>query len=464
MLDSVDPFHNTHQPMSETLRQLEQPISKILGEFIQRCAPDHNTRTVAITSLVMSYWQLKGRALTPDVPSMLLVQTVQTGETIDDPVDEFMKGLVYIQEQNKPRVQSEGPFACGSIDLAPKAMGNAIQERRLLGNDFVDNPAKLQSARELEQRFRAAQVTGFGHGKCRPYSRAWHPDYGLLTDGNGQIILRLNEAPDRVAFRRDLLDDPKRLLFPSGIGNNLELTPKNLSVSGSLPQNLCDGKLAASTFAMGLPFFLLPHTTAEPLKPDCAAAISNLATIWQNEPVAPVLPILRLPLSPSALPLQSALRKRLANLPATYEFAVLQAVHQLDGICDRIARFAMGNETKAEELVALYISLYENTLRGIVLSVVSLSYFGHGLYPDSECKNMRVKAHKLLRKLREKGPTNCGELLKILHLSKEERDPLLERLREENLVRVEKGNATATNFTEFTKGLYSREEFQLVKS
>ncbi|MEK6254192.1 MAG: hypothetical protein N2B05_05815, partial [Gemmatimonadales bacterium] len=349
----------------------------------------------------MSLWQLKGHALTPHIPSLLLINA---GEATDDPIDGFTSGLVYSEEENRPRVQTDGPFTCAPVDLAPKAMRNALAERRSLGADPGDAPSTLQRARELEERFHAAQVTGYGHGRCRPYSEAWHPDYGWLTDPDDQVILRLNGAPDRAAFREDVLDDPRRLVFPDGIGNGLSTVPKMVSLSGSLTPDLCDGKLASNIVALGLPFFLLPHVTEEPLAADGLAAIESLAKVWGHNPVLPVVPSLQLPISTSIQAHEAALRRRLANLPATYAFAVLQAVHQLDGVCDRIVRFAGDDKAGMEALVTLCQDVYEHTLRGIVISVASLSYFERGLYLGPGCEHLRAKAIKLLGYLRKNGP------------------------------------------------------------
>jgi hypothetical protein len=439
------------------LSDLGRPTHALLSSFIRRCSPDPDTRTVAITALVLGLWQLKGSRLTSHVPSLLLVNA---GEATDDPVDEFTRGLVYDGGANRPGVRTSGAFTCGAVGLAPEAMRNALVERQSLGAVKSDDLSKLQRARELEERFRAAQVTGYGLGRCRPYSEAWDEEHGLLIGEDDQIILRLNGAPDRAAFRDDVLDDPARLVFPTGVGDGLLPAAKGISLSGSLPAELCSGEVVSHTVALGLPFFLLPHTAEDPLVGG-TAAIENLAKIWQHEPVTPVSPTLRLP--PPAAAHEASLRRHLARLPATYEFAVLQAAHQLDGVCDRIARFAGGGEAGMEELAALCGDLYDHTVRGMAISVAGLSYFGRGLNLEPGCEPLRSKAIKLLHYLRKNGPTACSLLLKNVHLKKRERDALLERLGEERLVEVEGGKAAATGYGEFTTGLYAREEFSLAK-
>ena len=67
--------------------------------------------------------------------------------------------------------------------------------------------------------------------------------------------------------------------------------------------------------------------------------------------------------------------------------------------------------------------------------------------------------------LREKGPTTKSDLLRHgARLKKTERDPLLERLVDEDLVRMEGKIVTATTYSEFVTALHAREEFPQPKN
>ena len=433
-------------PIPDKLRKLNRPRAEILTDFAGNCSSDPDTRTVAITSLVLSLWQLKGLALTPHVPWLLLINA---GSATHDPIDGFTRRLVFDEEENKPRVQTDGPFMGAPVDLAPKAMRNAQAELRSIGVGSAGNPVKSLRARELEERFRAAQVTGFGLGRCRPYSEAWHEEYGLLTGVDDQTILRLNQAADLAEFRNDVIEEPFKLAFPTGVGSSLVLVPKSISLSGSLPGEHCCGTFVGKMIALGLPLILLPHTNAEELGGDSLVGVEMLAKIWQHERCLPVLPALRLPRS--ALGYERVLRSYLSRLPATYEFAILQLVHQLESICERIACFARDDKTGIDQIAAICDHLFHHTLRGISISVASLAFFGRGIDLDDP-------EIKLLRHLRKRGATKCSALLGLLHLKARQRDTILKRLGEVGLVQVAEGIARATTLEEFTIGLFERHE------
>ena len=103
-------------------------------------------------------------------------------------------------------------------------------------------------------------------------------------------------------------------------------------------------------------------------------------------------------------------------------------------------------------------------MRGMVISVAGLSWFGLGLYLGPECEPLRDKAIKLLRRLRTKGPLSCSDLRRNMHLKKQERDALLARLEEEHLVRIDDKRVVATTYGDFVEALYGREEFPQVRN
>ena len=207
------------------------------------------------------------------------------------------------------------------------------------------------------------------------------------------------------------------------------------------------------------PLFALPHWTAPALETACVPKLKSLAMIWDATPVRPVLTSSRLPESDWVSAYEAGLRRRLQTLPGTYNFAVLQAVRQLEGICDRIANFAGDGEVGLIERVALCRDLYQHALRGMVLGVVALSWHGPGLCLDPEAESLRDEAFRLLKFLRKHGPASKSAILQRCHLKKLQRDLLLERLSAEDLVQVDGTTVAATPYAEFVRALYEREEF-----
>lgn len=441
----------------EKLRAFEKPGHEAFADFIHKCSPDPATRTVATTALVLSFWQLKGRTLTEtEVPSMLLVNA---GESASDSIDDFVRDLVYDEEKNRPQVQREGPCMGMPIDRAPRMMKNAFLERRALGGDVpLDGSEKYYAAKNAELKFDVAKATAYGRSGCRNYTQAWHPEYGLLTDEDDPLILRLNGEADRSAFRNDLLNDPGKLTSPTGIGRHLCMEPKRVSISGSVRPGEWKGRAVSRSIDLGAPLFALPHNTGQ-LEAGREAMFGSLAIIWRSARCLPVFASSRLPNSDWVSAYEAALRRRLQTLPGDYEFAVLQTVRQLDGVCDRIANFAGEGKVGLMERVALCRDLYQHTLRGMVLGVVALSWHGPGLYLGPEAESLRDEAFKLLRFLRNHGPASKSAILQRCHLKKRQRDLLLERFSAEDLVQVDGTTVSATTYSEFVRALYERKEF-----
>ncbi len=451
-------------PLPGRLKELDRPMHEALADLIHGCSPDPSTRTAATTAFVLSLWQLGGLKLTRQIPSMLLIRPEMDGP---DPIDDFVMTVIHDEAKNEPRVQSEGPFMHAPIDLAPRAMQSAVLIRRNLGKKIPpDDHNKRLEADTAEKKFRAAQRTGHGYGRSRCYGKAWHPDFGLLTDADHPLILRLNNEDDRSEFCRDLLEEPEKIVFPQGIGANLFPTAKAVVLSGSLTANLWTGKHARMFLASGMPFFVVPHVAGAPLHEKGLNLLQCFAMIWQSAPLLPVETALRLPGADWVRRYHLALRKRLALLPLAAEFPALQAIHQLDEICRRIVGVAWGPHSTEGEALALYQDLFHHTLRGLVIGMASHTWFGMGLMPGAEWVALRKKAARLLDRLRHEGPVTKTDLLKNFHLCKQERDVLLEQLAGQGLLRVDVDGRTvaATTYREFVVGLYASEEFPAVES
>ncbi len=186
--------------------------------------------------------------------------------------------------------------------------------------------------------------------------------------------------------------------------------------------------------------------------------------IWQSTPLPRVVPALRLPGSDWVRHYHRKLLEHLAVLPLQPLFPTLQAVHQLEGVCKRIVGVARGPHSTEDEAIALYQDLYHHTFRGIVIGMASQLWFGPGLMPGEKHDDLRKKAERLLRRLRDKGPVTKTDLLKNFHLTKPERDALLEQLAGLGLLRLDGPTVAATSYREFVEWLYASEEFPAVES
>lgn len=460
LLNPFDP--SAAPPVPELFKQLDHPLHEALAGFIHGCSPDPTTRTVATTALTLSLWQLQGHALTPELPSLLLIRAEDAGE---DPIDTFIRSLVYNPEDNKARVQTAGPFMYGSIDQAAKAMETAVGIRRQLGrHTSPGNAGEKIEARTAEEMFRAALRTAHGHGRSRSYSKAWHPDYGLLTDSDDQLILRLNDDEDRAGFCADFLDRPEKVVIPKGVGADLFPTAKTVSISGALGTELWAQKLAGRALTCGKPFFAIPHAAGSPLDPEYLDVLRLFALTWKQKSFLPIHAGIRLPPDQWVRNYHTALRKRLAVLALPAEFPTLQVIHQLAEICELIVSAACGPDVSHEEVVALFQDLYRHTLRGLVIGMAGYTWFGMGLSLGPECEPLYAKGMRILGKLRNGGELSKSDLLKNFHIKKDERDLLLQRFSEENLVHVDGRHVVATSYREFVDGLYSREEFPPVEN
>ena len=436
------------------LKSLDEPTHEVLSALVHGCSANPSTQTTTATALVLSLWQLRGRAMTEHVPSMLLLNAAEIDR---DPIDEFSRSIVHNEEANKPRVVNKWGNDPIRPEQAQRVMADTVAERSSLSPNLTDDPVGIERAQALETRFRDARLAGFGCGHSRGYAQAWNEHFGLLTNDSGELIARLDGAPDRAAFRHHVLEDPHQLRTPIGIGTNLLRVHKSISISGSLTPDLWDENLARGIVELGLPILFLPHTAQEPLMIGNQPALDVLPTLWQTAAGSRATTSLLLPPTGWFDAHANDVRKRLRRLPGNggYEFAVLQVLHQLGSVCNGIAHFAGGSpEATQAQISALFWDIHTRAFRGITLGVAALAW--HCLGFDPGCP--RKKALKALRDLRRKGSMSPSEILRSAHLKKDERDLMLKRLLAEDLIQVEGKTVTAATFDEFVDALHARAE------
>jgi hypothetical protein len=433
-------------PKWEGLKRLDQPALPVLAEFVHGCSKDPVTRTASVTLFVTSLWQLAGRSMTAQMPSTIVVNA---HDLVPDATDLLASLMV-------ANPHGSGLRTCpvsGTPGQASGTMAAVLAQKQKLGKA---NASNAPIHRDLEERYFAAQRTGFGYGPSRRYAEAWHESFGLLTDREDELILRLDAPQDRAAFRTDVLGGEKRLRQPLGYGKGLEAVPKHIALSGSFPVSLWDATLASGIVELGLPILMLPSVAKTP--PEIAnEAIfgfitSSLPRSFDHrvEEPANLIP------DPWFEGYGRELRLRLRHLPANYEYTMQKLVRQFFPVCLRIARWCgtySGSATA--EIMALTYDLCAHATRGLVLSLAGLAW--HGLGIDAGCS--REKVLKALDCLRTGEPMTRSELRGGARLEKRERDLLVECFAAEDLVRIDGKTVTATTYEEFVDSLHRRKAF-----
>ena len=451
MIPSINRFNPVTPPVRwEGLEKSNEPALPVLAEFVHGCSKDPATRTASVTLLVTSLCQLTGRSMTGRMPSTIVVNA---HDLVPDATDLLASMIVANPHDSGPRVYKEGYFMTGTPKQAPKAMVVAIHEKQALGKVSTYN-ASIH--RDREERYFAAQRTGFGYGPSRGYAEAWNDSFGLITDGKDEVILRIDGPQDRAAFRKDVIGDAERLRQPLGYGKGLKLVPKHIALSGSLPASQWDAKLANGIVELGLPLLILPSVAKTPPEVANEAVLDFItASLPRSFSDRVEEPINLIP-DPWFEGYGRELRMRLRHLPANYESTMQKLARQLFPVCLRIASWCgIYSGSSNEEILALTYDLCGHTLRGLVLSVAGLAW--HGLGIDAGCSQQKVV--RVLEYLRTREPMTKSELLRGAHLGKEERDGLLACLTAEGLIRVDGKIVTATSYVEFVEDLQVRKQF-----
>lgn len=430
--------------------RVTQPMIRVLGDFVSGW--DADARTATVTTLVVSLWQISGRGMSHISPSLILLNATSSEP---DPIDSLAALLVNEDpEVTAPGRHRDGAYANCDPQYAASTMAIAIEQAAKL------NPASEYDRQELlglESLYFAAQHSGFGTGRSRPYSKAWHECFGLITPGNNQLILRLESDDDRFEFRRHLREGSADLTHPTGYGARLREVVKHISISGSLDPDLWDGEMARKMVGFGLPFVFLPHTVVKPPAIPNPRVFGLLPSLIAKRFTTPVEEPANLMPDEWTANYGRILRRRLRELPSAYEYSMQRAVRQLFPVCKRLASTASKwspGDTAAER-DALFLDLYRNTLRGMVIGVAGLAWHGIGFDPGCD----RNKAVTALRNLRKDGSVSLSDLLTGARLTKEERDSLVERFAAEGLLRVEGKRVTAATYEEFVTFLYACPEF-----
>jgi hypothetical protein len=446
MMEDMDRIDQVIPPPKwEGLEKLSQPVLPVLAEFVHGCSKDPATRTASVTQFVTSLCQLTGRSMTAQMPSTIVINA---HDLVPDATDLMASLMVANPNGSGPRVHKEGYFQ-GTPEQAPGAMAAAIKEKQGL----KVNAYNASIHRDLEERYFAAQRTGFGYGPSRRYAEAWHDTFGLITDRKDEVILRIDRPQDRAAFRKDVLGGAKRLRQPLGYGKGLELVSKHIALSGSFPASLWDTQLASGIVGLGLPLLMLPSVAKT------SPEIANKAIFDFVTAVLPGAFSQRVEEPNNLIPdpwfegYGRELRLRLRHMHGDYEHAMQKLVRQLFPVCLRIAEWCgKYSGSNPKERMALTFDMCAHATRGLVLSVAGLAW--HGLGIDAGCPPEKVAP--VLEYLRTREVITRSELLSGTRLDKNERNRMVECLAAEDLIRIDGKIITATSYAEFVESLHRR--------
>ncbi|MGJ8724621.1 MAG: hypothetical protein ACSHYB_08695 [Roseibacillus sp.] len=434
----------------DKLKKLSEPSLDALLEFATSCSEDPDTRTLVVTAAVLSFWQLAGERTAGTFPSLVLIND---STTLQSHAVEAAKRLLTLQSDNTPHVQKEGPFAFGAIEDAPVRMATAVKDYNHSLKLTKGIPGS-KTATHYRGDFYAAQRTGYGYGRSRPYASSWDEHFGLISDQDSIVTLRL-ETDEDITLLKQNLRDKKTLLPPEGFGRPLAMVPKRIALAGSLSVEQWDFVTTSHLLTLGLPIIPLPDISKGTLIDSNWPHLENLATMWPQTQVSQIGPISRYSIKSESDRLYERLRQRLHLLPADYEFAILTLVRELYSMCYSLVGLAASQSPKESfpKIDETIYKLYGETLRGITLGVESLTWHGLGL-PASHPPELISKTVQMLR---EQGPLSLRELQRTARLpSSAARDEILASLVDVGAVRIQDKTATAAPFSEFSARLYGR--------
>jgi len=440
----------TPPPKLKTLveQQTNRPPLPLIADFIHECSPDPSVRANLVTQFVLSIWQLAGGYMSSRFPSLITISELAqspNGEMdfasliLPEAIKSLPVRLLTQEEIIQAKKQGQDP---AKVLLRENAVIEARLHERLRRESVLLQKCEPKTPRTI-----------FEKAPCRRYAAASHPQLGLLTDANNEVILRLETKCDRNALRNDVIRFPENLTQPVGYGHDMKPTGKNLCLSGTIPLPDWDQTFATKIIDLGLPLLTLPGSTGPlPGIPhlDELRKFAQLASRQQkpfyDEP-------LNFPKNSGIEIFTDEIRERLHHLPATYEYAIQKMARQLFLVCFNLTRcWGKLSGSSNPEVQALTHDLNEYTLRGVALGLATLSWHGLGFDPGGS----QDTVNRILQYLRSRKPMSKSQLLRGAHLKKEDRDNILEALEKENLVRIEGKTISASSFENFTAALHAR--------
>ena len=421
-----------------------------LADYLHDCSPDPDTRTMVAAMFAITHWQVAGTATGSRPPWLLMVNAA---DAENDPLDAAARGFADGLGRMEPLEKGTGQLLGATPEQAVSRMIKAVKQAGQLRSN---SEADKQLYKQLQQLFLAAKSQVFGSGRAGHYARMRHDELGWMSDDTNDIILRLDRPEDHVAFRRDVMEHPERLLATNGYGSGLMPVEKTLMLSGSLDSTQWDGEFVRGMIHAGHPVVFLPHLAGDNIDVGGARGALGMGSIFLRTQRLMPFPI------PHRLfnvnwcrHYEQLMRRRLRELPGDYEFAILQTVRDLEFACMGLTPHFTRQNASPEEIMDTIRELYAKTLRALTIGLASLAW--HGLGIDAGCG--RELTFDLLQHLQGKRTVSRRDLLvRFQSLTAASRDAVLERLAAEGVVALEQKTVSIVPLKDFVRGLFMRPE------
>ncbi len=417
-------------------------------ELLHHSFEDEQTRCMAIAAEVFHFWQMAGKAMSPQPPGILLVNS--TGTT-PDPLERILERTRGFHTPELP-TDEESQFKL-SPELSRHWLPRLMDE-----SSSLDQEKKKAYVEAYQSVWDDAKKRLFGSGRVGYYAKMWDNQLGLITDKQDDIILCLDRPEDQIQFREDVATAPQKFLTPVGAGSKFTMVKKVAAVSGSLNRGEWDFSLVSGIVNQGLPILFLPHSASKPWRLEQSLDLTlvgqDFANAWNSVRDRQIVNELGLPNDPEWRNYERTIRARLRHMPGGYEYFILRTIRELKDVCARVAQFLAEGKVPEAVMIALYQDLFRVTLRGIVFSIESLAYHGFGFETEGWSQ---PQAAKILEFIRSKGEVSCREIQrKFQKFDATELDGLLMILHTEELVKLGKTNVCAVNLDDFVKDISGR--------
>ena len=441
--------YNALQSMSSNYNIHQHKVSThTFIELLHHSFEDEQTRCMAIAAEVFHFWQMAGKAMSPQPPGILLVNS--TGTT-PDPVERILERTRGLHTPEPPS-DEESKFKL-STELSRHWLPRLMEEANGLNPEMKN--VHLMTYQTI---WDDAKKRLFGSGRVGYYAKMWDDQLGLITDKQDDIILCLDRPEDYFQFREDVATAPEKILTPVGVGSQFTMVKKVAAVSGSLNRGEWDDSLVSGIVNQGLPILFLPHSASKPWRLEQSLDLTlvgqDFANTWNPLRDNQIVADLSMPPNRVLLTYERIIRARLRHMPGGYEYFILRTIRELKDVCARVARFLVEGKVPEAVITTLFIDLFFVTLRGIIISIESLAFHGFGF---DAVGWSQPQVAKFLEFIREKGEVSRREIQRrFQNFDATERNEVLDILEEQGLLKLDKANVCAVNLDDFVKGISER--------